>query len=138
MSVPPADRHVIRRTVGYADLNELGGLSTPVALRWIEEAARAHAEAVGVGAPRMMEERTMVVVRQHALHLHHPARTGDVLEIETRVMEAGGPRAVRQNEVRRALDGRVLLTCRTEWVWIDPQTGRPRRPGRPFVEAYGF
>ena len=132
------DRHELQRSGEGALLNELGQIHDVVFLRWTEEVARAHAEAVGVGAARMLAEKAIVVVRQHELQLLRPAYTHDLLSVTTRVVQAQGLRAVRDNRIVRIQTGEVIATCRTVWVWINPQTGRPQRPPAEFMTRYGL
>ena len=132
------DRHELRRSGEGAALDELGRIRSAVFLRWTEEVARAHAEAVGVGAARMLAEKAIVVVRQHELQLHRPAYPGDLLSVTTRVISARGLRAVRDNRVVRVQTGELIASCRTVWVWINPETGRPQRPPAEFMARYGF
>lgn len=135
---PRLDRYEIVRTAEEAPLNELGQVHTPMYLRWAEEVARAHADSVGVGAARMLAAGSIVVVRQHDLHVLRPAFPGDRLRVSTHVIEARGVRAVRDNRIVRAGTGELLVTCLTLWVWINPATGRPQRPPPEFMESYGF
>ncbi|WP_424952687.1 acyl-CoA thioesterase [Deinococcus sp.] len=132
------DRHELRRSGEGVALDELGRIRSVVFLRWTEEVARAHAEAVGVGAARMLAEKAIVVVRRHDLQLLRPAYRDDQLSVTTRVVSAQGLRAVRANRVVRVQTGELIATCLTVWVWINPETGRPQRPPREFMASYGF
>ena len=131
-------RFTLRLTVQSAELDELGHVNNVVYLGWIEQVARAHAEAVGAGFTEMSAMGVVAVVRKHSLHYHRSALLGDEIEIQTCLTEGGGLRAVRKNRVINALSGDLLVDGETEWVWINPGTGRPKRPPEALLAKFGF
>ncbi len=128
----------LRLTVQTAELDELGHVNNVVYLRWIEDVARAHAEAVGAGFAALAELGVVPVVRKHAIHYHRPAMLGDEVEIGTVISGAQGLRALRHNRIVRRQDGALLVDGDTEWVWVDPDSGRPRRPPAELLSRFGF
>lgn len=128
----------VRLTVQSAELDELGHVNNVVYLGWIEQVARAHAEAVGAGFAAMSAMGVVAVVRKHSLHYHRPALLGDDVEIQTRVSEGGGLRAIRSNRVINAVSGELLVDGQTEWVWVNPLTGRPKRPPEALLRKFGY
>jgi acyl-CoA thioester hydrolase len=131
-------RFAVRLKVQSAELDELGHVNNVVYLGWIEQVARAHAEAVGAGFCAMSEMGVVAVVRKHSLHYHRPALLGDEIEIQTWISEGGGLRAVRSNRIINALSGELLVDGQTEWVWVNPQTGRPKRPPEALLRKFGY
>jgi len=99
--------------------------------------ARAHAESVGAGFAEMSATGVVAVVRKHSLHYHRSALLGDEVEIQTQIETGGGLRAVRQNRIVNATTGELLVDGETEWVWINPQTGRPKRPPQELLSRFG-
>lgn len=71
------------------------------------------------------------MTRRHEIDYLRPAMPGDAILLHTRVMETRASRAVRATEVRRGEE--VLARVRTDWVWVDPATGRPRRMPEEFA-----
>lgn len=125
-------------TVQSAELDELGHVNNVVYLSWIEQVARAHADAVGAGFPVMSALGVVAVVRKHSLHYHRPALLGDEIDIQTSLTEGGGLKAVRHNRVANAVTGELLVDGQTEWVWVDVKTGRPKRPPTALLSKFGF
>ena len=131
-------RFALRLTVQSAELDELGHVNNVVYLGWIEQVARAHAESVGAGFAAMSATGVVAVVRKHSLHYHRPALLGDEVEIQTCLTDGGGLRAVRRNRIVNALSGELLVDGETEWVWVNPETGRPKRPPPALLSRFGF
>lgn len=130
--------HELRVDVQPADIDDMGHVNNTVYLRWIEEVARAHALRVGLDTPRLRELGTLPVVRRHDITYHVPAMLGDQLIIRTEIASAGGVRATRRNSVRRAQDGALLADCTTDWVWVDPASGRPKRLPGEILLGFGI
>jgi acyl-CoA thioester hydrolase len=110
-----------------ADIDELGHASNLVYLRWVQEAALAHSEALGWPQPRYFERKEAWVVRRHELIYVRPAMPGDLLRIETRVATMSAANSVRKTRVLRANDGAELCRAETDWVYFDLARGRPKR-----------
>ncbi len=128
----------LQLTVQSAELDELGHVNNVVYLGWTEQVARAHADAVGAGFTAMAALGVVAVVRKHSLHYHHSARLGDEIDIQTSITEGGGLKAIRHNRIVNASTGELLVDGQTEWVWVNPATGRPRRPPQELLRKFGF
>ncbi|ADH62040.1 thioesterase superfamily protein [Allomeiothermus silvanus DSM 9946] len=120
------------------DIDDLGHVNNAVYLRYIEDVARAHALRVGMPLERMRELGAVPVVRRHVITYHRAAMLGEQLWVLTEILEAGGIRAKRHNEVRRATDEVLLVEADTDWVWVDPVRERPRNCPALLLEAFGF
>jgi acyl-CoA thioester hydrolase len=131
-------RFAVQLKVQSAELDELGHVNNVVYLAWTEQVARAHAEAVGAGFGAMSALGVVAVVRKHSLHYHRSAFLGDEIEIQTEIVEGGGLKAVRQNRIINAVTGELLVDGQTEWVWVNPQTGRPKRPPEALLAKFGY
>jgi acyl-CoA thioester hydrolase len=131
-------RFALRLTVQSAELDELGHVNNVVYLGWIEQVARAHADSVGASFAAMSATGVVAVVRKHSLHYHRPALLGDEVEIQTCLTGGGGLRAVRKNRIVNAVSGELLVDGETEWVWVNPTTGRPKRPPPELLARFGF
>ncbi len=137
MADADARAHQIELTVQPADLDDLGHVNNVVYLRWIEDVARAHADRLGMGVNEMRSLGVVPVVRRHTITYTGAALLGDLLAVSTRITAAHGIRATRHNEVRRRSDDALLVSCETEWVWVNPESGRPRVPPAALFEHFG-
>ena len=127
-------RHTVN--VARADIDELGHVNNAVYLRYVEDVARAHSASVGLTLACYRELEALPVVRRHLITYRAPARSGDQLEVSMAITSLGGIRATRHNEVRCVRRDALLVEVDTEWVWLDPQTFRPRRIPRKVLDAF--
>ena len=132
------DRFTLRLVVQEAELDELGHVNNLVYLRWIEDVARKHAETLGAGFQQMHAQGVVAVVRKHTIHYHRSAQLGDAVEITTVITQARGLRATRENRITRMDSGELLVEGVTEWVWINPESGRPKAPPAELLALFGF
>lgn len=129
-----AYHHAFR--VEPADIDVFGHANNVVWVRWINDAAFAHACHVGLGPDACNALGAVWVVRSHNIEYLLPAFEGQQIECVT------WPDSVRgATSLRRSLflnDGRVLARAETTWALLQITTGRPRRVPRDFMTAYGM
>ena len=116
-----------------ADIDELGHVNNAVWVRWIQDIAVAHWEAVA--SPEQVAAHVWVVTR-HEIDYRGNVAAGEVVVGETWVPEA--PRGARFDRHMRFVggDGRVKVEAVTTWALLDRATGRLLRV-RPELAA-GF
>jgi acyl-CoA thioester hydrolase len=105
------------------DVEALDHVNNIVYVRWVQEVAIAHWEAVAPADARAV--MTWVVLR-HEIDYLRPARPGDVVRARTWVGEVQAIRYERHTTIVRD-DGTLLARARTLWCPVDLATGRPRR-----------
>jgi acyl-CoA thioester hydrolase len=119
--------------VSEADIDELNHVSNIVYLRWVQDVAVAHWQAVA----SLESKRSIVwVVLRHEIDYRSPAVLGDSLLARTWVGEATGITFERHTEIIRDGDKRVLVQARTIWCPINTETGRPTRVSREIREQF--
>jgi acyl-CoA thioester hydrolase len=121
---PPPDAFTLPVRVAPADLDEQAHVNNVVYLRWVQDVAIAHWEALST--PELRAELGWVA-RRHEIDYLAPGLIDDELLLVTWVGPADGLAFERHTEVRRQSDGRVLARARTLWIPVDARTGRPRR-----------
>ena len=117
----------IRVRVEAADLDELEHANNQVYLRWVQEAAVAHSEAVGLGLAGYRQRGAVFVVKRHEVDYIRPALVGDELDVSTQVCTAGPASAERYTTIQRVADAELLARAVTRWAFIDLRSGRPVR-----------
>lgn len=117
-----ADRFDHPVTVEEADIDANGHANNVSYVRWVQEAAVAHWNAVV--EPEAAAGLSWVVVR-HEIDYKKPALCGEVLVARTWVGEVTAATTERFCEVLRG--GVLLAKARTIWCAIDAGTGRPKR-----------
>ncbi|MDV6373698.1 acyl-CoA thioesterase [Deinococcus arenicola] len=143
-SLAPARRHKQTLTVGAQHLDEMDHVNNTVYLVWCEAVARAHAERLGMGTGVLRALGAVPVARQHVITYHRPALLGDVVRVRTTLTVHAGLRSVRAYTIDRLnandppQDGVRLAECQTEWVWVDPVSGRPKRAPAEVIARFGF
>ena len=111
-------------TAGPEHIDELGHVNNAVWVKWIQQVAVAHWEAV---APPARKEAYFWVVVRHEVDYLRPAHAGDRLIARTWVADAPqGARFERFMEFAGA-DGKTCVRARTQWAIIDKEAGRPIR-----------
>ena len=106
------------------DIDEQNHVNNTVYLRWVQDVASAHWQAVA--NPKAQGTIGWVVLR-HEIDYKAPAMLGDKVVLRTWVGKATRLTFERFTEIRRDRDGRLLSEARTLWCPIDAQTGRPVR-----------
>jgi len=127
-----------RVTVVESDLDELGHANNIGYLRWLQAAAVAHSNAVGLGFERYVELGGVFVVRRHEIDYLRSALRGDELEVRTHVSSVMAAKSERKYEVVRLADEVVLAGALTVWGFVDTKSGRPMRIPDEVYDAFGF
>jgi acyl-CoA thioester hydrolase len=121
----PTYEHAL--TVVDADIDELGHASNIAYVRWIQDVAVKHSEAVGLDLAAYQRLGAVFVVVRHEIDYVRPAFRGDRLRARTWVSTVMAAKCIRATEIARESDGVVLARSQTTWGFIEVATGRPRR-----------
>jgi acyl-CoA thioester hydrolase len=105
-------------------------------LEWMLEAARRHSEAVGCDFEACREAGGAWVAKSHRIEYRRPAFEGDRLRMETWLESVERVVALRRYRIVREGDGTLIAEGETEWVWSDPESGRPRRIPAEVAERF--
>jgi acyl-CoA thioester hydrolase len=123
-------------TAGAADIDELGHVNNAVWVRWIQEIAVAHWQAV---APAEQQAAYIWVVTRHEIDYRGNLHAGESVTAETWVPDP--PKGARFDRHVRFVgaDGKVLVEAVTTWALLDRATGRLLRVrddiAAPFLEG---
>ena len=120
-----------RITASAADIDELGHVNNAVWVRWIQDIAVAHWQAV---APREHIDTMVWVVTRHEIDYRGNVAAGETVTGETWVPEP--PKGARFDRHVRFLgpDGRLKVEAVTTWALLERSTGRLLRV-RPEIAA---
>jgi acyl-CoA thioester hydrolase len=122
---PVSPTHVYVLDVGASAIDANGHANNVEFVRWMQEAAVSHADAVGCTAATLASGATWVV-RSHHVEYSKAALQGDRIDVRTWVENVRRAFSLRKYEFVRPSDGAVLARGETDWVFIDSKTGRPR------------
>lgn len=113
-----------RITVTAEDADELGHVNNAVWVRWIQDMAVAHWEAV---APAEHRDAYIWVVTRHEIDYLRAVLPGETVTGRTWV--AGTPKGARFDRHVEFIgdDGKPRVRAKTTWAILDRATGRPLR-----------
>ncbi|MFL6514538.1 MAG: acyl-CoA thioesterase [Chthoniobacterales bacterium] len=106
------------------DIDEQDHVNNMVYLRWVQEIAIAHWQAV---ASIEAQSGVAWVVLRHEIDYKRAARIGDEIKLRTWVGKATRLTFERFTEISRKADGQLLAKGRTLWCPVNPATGKPVR-----------
>jgi acyl-CoA thioester hydrolase len=106
------------------DIDEQDHVNNTVYLRWVQDVATAHWQAV---ASVEAQKSIGWVVLRHEIDYKNPACLGDKITLRTWVGKATRLTFERFTEILRNGEGQLLSNARTLWCPINAQTGRPTR-----------
>ena len=121
---PPAPPFELAVDIVPADIDALGHVNNVVYLRWVQDVAISHWNALTTLAQRA--EVAWVAVR-HEIDYKRSALATDSVVARTWVGPATQLAFERHTEVLRASDRVLLAKARTLWCPVDPATGKVRR-----------
>ena len=107
-----------------ADIDELGHVNNTVYLRWVQDAATAHWQAV---ASAEDQAAIVWVVMRHEIDYKAPALPGDHVLLRTWVGKATRITFERHTQILHATRRQLLAQARTLWCPISTRTGKPHR-----------
>lgn len=128
--------YTARVTVRHHELDAFGRVHPGVYLRYLAHAAVEASTAAGFDAAWYAAAGAVWLVRRSTFTVLRPATAGEELEIRTWVEDFRRVRSHRRYEMRGA-DGELRLAARTDWVYVDRTSGRPRRIPSEMEEAFG-
>jgi acyl-CoA thioester hydrolase len=109
------------------DVDDLGHVSNIAYVRWIQQVAVAHSDAVGLNAAAYDQLGSIFVVRRHEVDYLRPTYAGDRLLLTTQVAWWRGASSERRTSITRRDDGTALVRAGTIWAYVNQKNGRPRR-----------
>ncbi len=126
----------LRITPSAADIDELGHVNNAVWVRWIQDVATAHWNAV---ASAEHLARWIWVVVRHEIDYLGNVGVGETVMARTWISDPPkGARFDRNMEFKNA-SGKIVVRSKTTWAVVDRATGRiarvPRDVAAPFMQG---
>jgi YbgC/YbaW family acyl-CoA thioester hydrolase len=113
--------------VMYFDTDAGGVVHNIVYLRFIETARTLLAIQMGMDFKEIERTGIHAVVTRTEIDYKSPARLGDVLLVQGRVVEWSGVRFWVEFEVIRPSDGALMVKCRQALALVQMPSGKPVR-----------
>ncbi len=126
----------LARVVQDDDIDMLGHASNIAIVRWIQDVAVAHSEAVGLGFEAYARLGAVFVIRRNEIDYLRPLLRGDELQVRTWISNVAAAKCQRATEIRKA--DLVCARSLTTWGFVDARSGRPTRIADEIREAFGY
>jgi len=130
-------------SVPEADIDVLGHASNIAYVRWVQEVAVAHSNAVGLTWEAYQELGAVFVVRRHEIDYLRPVLRGEALELRTWIDSAMAAKCKRATTIVKPNatgDGGEIVVARamTSWGFVELPSGRPTRIPDSVRIAFGY
>ena len=136
MTDASADEYVFSVVASPDDIDELGHVSNVVYVRWVQDAAKAHSEAVGWDRAAYLRAGAVFVVRRHEIDYLAPVFAGDRIAAHTHVARFGAATSERKTRLVRESDGALVARAVTSWAFVAITTQRPTRIPHEIRDAF--
>jgi acyl-CoA thioester hydrolase len=113
-----------------------GLVRTTALLRYAQDCAWVHSEALGFGRDWYADRGLGWLVRAIEMEVTGGAATGDVLDVSTAVIGFRRVMARRRTTIRDT-DGGAVARIDTDWVMVDVTRGVPTRIPSDFPDLFG-
>ena len=123
---PASPIYTYEFTVPAAAVDQNGHVNNVMYVQWMQDMAVRHYDFIGGTAPTQALGATWVA-REHKIEYLLPAFAGERIQAQTWVANIRRVRSLRKYRFLRQSDGQVLVKGETDWVFVDAQTGQPRR-----------
>ena len=137
-SIPEHCRISTEVRVMYFDTDAGGVVHNIVYLRFIETARTLLAIQMGMDFAEIERTGIHAVVSRTEIDYKRPAKLGDILRVEGRVVEWSGVRFWVEFEVIRSSDSALLVTCRQALALVQMPAGKPVRLPAGFPATLAF
>jgi acyl-CoA thioester hydrolase len=128
--------YTLPRQVMDEDIDMLGHASNIAIVRWIQDVAVAHSEAVGLGFEAYARLGAVFVIRRNEIDYLRPLLRGDDLQVRTWISNVKAAKCHRTTEITK--NGEVCVRSLTTWGFVDARTGRPTRIADDVRVAFGY
>ena len=113
-----------------------GHVNNVVYVRWIQDAAVYHSWESGVTREVYRELRSTWVIRTHHIDYLRPCYAGEKIAVLTWISSFKRMRCARKFRIIRLDDGVELARAKTEFVYINAESGRPKTVDSRVAEGF--
>ncbi|MGM0634510.1 MAG: acyl-CoA thioesterase [Bacteroidota bacterium] len=124
--------------VRYAETDQMGIVHHGVYPQYFELGRVAWLNQYGMHYSEMEKSGIMLPVVDLQIKYHKPARFGDLLSVETSLLEKPGVKITFLYEVYNNKAEELLVKGRTTLVFVDAQTRKPMRCPANILDVFGF
>jgi acyl-CoA thioester hydrolase len=133
--MPLSPLHTISVIVADEDIDELQHANNVAYVRWLQSAAIAHSNAVGLDFEAYRKLGGVFVIRRQEIDYLRPVVRGVRLTVRTWIESAMAAKCIRETEIATE-DGTVVARAKTTWGFIDVASARPTRIPQEVRDAF--
>ncbi|MFC1879499.1 acyl-CoA thioesterase [Chloroflexota bacterium] len=133
---PPPGVYRMRHTVAWSELDNMQHVNNAVYMKYVTDCGANALRDYGWPWERMQTYGIGIYLRKSSVQYLQPALLGDELEIATWVSDVRRATAQRHYTIRRAGDGVLLAQANTFSVWVNLESGQPRRIPKDFLADF--
>ncbi|WP_434309914.1 acyl-[acyl-carrier-protein] thioesterase [Hominifimenecus sp. rT4P-3] len=123
--------------VRFSEVGPNGRLTLPALINYFQDCSTFHSEDIGVGLDYLQERDCAWLMSFWQVVIEEYPRMGEEIQIETRPYEFELFMGKRNFEMFSA-QGDSLAKADSLWFYYDAKKGRPERPPKDLVLAYGL
>ncbi|MFK5926010.1 MAG: acyl-CoA thioesterase [Desulfuromusa sp.] len=125
-----------RFTIPIAANDENGHVNNVAYVQWMQDVATMHSDEQGCTRELYQSLNSSWIARSHHIEYLRPAFAGDEIEIQTWVCNLKRASSLRRYRFLNAKDHSILARAETDWVYVNTDTGRPRKIDSQVSEAF--
>lgn len=125
----------MKKTIFYHDTDCGGVVYYGNYLKFFEEARTLYMQDKGFSIPALMKKGLFFVVARQEVEYKYPVRYGDVIDVDTKILETSDIKIVFENIIKNQ-DGRLCTKGKTTLVCVNAQ-GMPTPMGVDVKTAMG-
>lgn len=130
------DPFTIDLVVAADHIDAYGHVNNLAYLKWCEDVAWAHTDAVGLAMADYQRLDRAMALRKTFIEYKQPAFAGERIRVANWIVDIGRLTATRRYQICRLDDGATLARARCDFVCIELGSGKPRRLPPEFRERY--
>lgn len=117
-------------------IDVLGHVNNVVYVKWMQDIATAHIDALGLGVAHFLELKHAMVAVEHHMQYRKACFAGEELILRTWLSDLNAMYSFRQYAFYRPADQQLIFLAHTKWACVEITTGRPKRMSPTFSQAY--
>ena len=125
--------HFYSIKVKAEDIDQLGHVNNVVYLKWVQEAAISHWDAVAT--TEMKVDYIWVVIR-HEIDYLNACFFDTPLVAKTWVGETEAAKSIRHVEILNKDTNKLMVKVKTTWLMLEAQSKRPKRVTNEIIDLF--
>lgn len=121
--------------VRYSEVDEERKLKLVSILDYFQDCGTFHSESVGGGIEELKRQQSAWLLASWQIVVEEYPKLGEKITVSTLPYEFKGLYGLR-NFLLKNEEGRVLVYANSNWIFVDTDTGRPKRIPQEVAKAY--